>query len=133
MVLPDNTHSFFVAYLLACCSRITGRLWPKYLSAQKNALDFAAQCRSELHLVPMTPPPGLHYELIYDHTIWSEDREGEILLLKVKTKNSSWSFLFDFENRGVVTFVGADRNYPFSPYQVTFSEDLVGTEVMFKE
>lgn len=75
------------------------------------------------------------YSLIYDETVWRPDRPGENIRLKLESALASASgdgeWVFDVGFDGEVTFIGADANHAFDPFQLVFDSRLSYHEIRF--
>lgn len=70
------------------------------------------------------------YDLIYDETVWNADKPGENIRLKLESRcGGAWIFDVGFD--GKVTYIGAEDNHAFDPFQLVFDKRLSYHEIRF--
>lgn len=70
------------------------------------------------------------YDLIYDETVWDTDKPGENIRLKLES-GSGGEWIFDVAFGGEVTYIGAEDNHVFDPFQLVFDKRLSYHEIRF--
>jgi hypothetical protein len=70
------------------------------------------------------------YTLLYDATVWAVKAPGETIRLKLES-GSGGEWIFDVGFDGEVTYIGAEDNHVFDPFQLVFDKRLSYHEIRF--